>query len=109
MQRGPRREVVGAVPLLAYIRFDPNREECERFAGQPRPYRSVRYLPIAVAGDRGVIDGGTFRRLEDLESWGLSAAGNRRERRPALSVILLHLSPEGVNRHLLHGLGEILE
>lgn len=39
--------------LLNVVGFDPNREECERLAALPSPYRSTRYIPSAVAGHVG--------------------------------------------------------
>ena len=43
----------GLLPILSYIGFDPNAEECERLKNQPHPYKEARYLPYAIAGDKG--------------------------------------------------------
>ncbi|HAA32622.1 MAG TPA: FkbM family methyltransferase [Cyanobacteria bacterium UBA8553] len=40
-------------PLLSYTGFDPNAEECERLNNQSHPYKTVRYLPYAIAGEDG--------------------------------------------------------
>jgi FkbM family methyltransferase len=41
-------------PVLSYIGFDPNAEECERLNKAPHPYQSARYLPYALAGKQGM-------------------------------------------------------
>ncbi|MCX7593411.1 MAG: FkbM family methyltransferase [Fischerella sp.] len=40
-------------PLLCYTGFDPNAEECQRLNQQTHPYKSARYLPYAIAGEKG--------------------------------------------------------
>ena len=40
-------------PLLSYIGFDPNAEECERLKNQHHSYKEARYLPYAIAGEKG--------------------------------------------------------
>jgi FkbM family methyltransferase len=41
------------VPLLSYTGFDPNAQECDRLNQKSHPYKSVRYLPYAIAGEQG--------------------------------------------------------
>jgi len=41
-------------PLLSYTGFDPNEGECDRLSGQAHPYRSARYFPYAIAGEKGL-------------------------------------------------------
>lgn len=39
--------------VLNYVGFDPNEEECQRLSLLPSPYKSVRYMPYAIAGEVG--------------------------------------------------------
>ncbi len=39
--------------LLAYTGFDPNAAECQRLTNQSHPYKTARYLPYAIAGEKG--------------------------------------------------------
>ena len=38
---------------LNFIGLDPNKDECLRLSNQPNSYRSVKYLPYAIAGSDG--------------------------------------------------------
>lgn len=38
-------------PYINMIGFDPNAEECQRMSALPHNFRSLEYLPYAVAGD----------------------------------------------------------
>jgi FkbM family methyltransferase len=40
-------------PLLNYVGFDPNREECQRLSSLPSPFKKTLYLPYAVADNVG--------------------------------------------------------
>ncbi|MEO8414421.1 MAG: FkbM family methyltransferase [Ginsengibacter sp.] len=40
-------------PYINLVGFDPNKEECERMAMLPHNFKSLKYLPYAVAGDDG--------------------------------------------------------
>lgn len=37
------------------IGFDPNVQECERMSKLPHRYKSVKYLPYAIAGEKGTV------------------------------------------------------
>lgn len=39
--------------LVNLVGFDPNEAECERMNAAPHPFHSARYLPHAIAGERG--------------------------------------------------------
>lgn len=41
--------------FLYYTGFDPNAEECKRLNNQPYPFREARYLPYAIAGEKGTF------------------------------------------------------
>lgn len=38
-------------PLLEYVGFDPDAEECARMSALPSPYRHARYIPYAIGGE----------------------------------------------------------
>lgn len=40
-------------PYINLIGFDPNEDECRRMSALPHNFRSLKYLPYAIAGDEG--------------------------------------------------------
>ena len=41
-------------PYIFLTGFDPNKEECERMQALPNEFKSLQYLPYAIAGSKGV-------------------------------------------------------
>jgi len=41
------------ISFLNYFGFDPNKEECARLSALPHKYKSAKYLPFAIAGEKG--------------------------------------------------------
>lgn len=41
-------------PFIHLTGFDPNKEECERMQALPHQFKSLNYLPYAIAGSKGV-------------------------------------------------------
>ncbi len=41
-------------PLFNLTGFDPNAKDCQRLRNEPHPYKTARYLPFAIAGEKGV-------------------------------------------------------